>query len=794
MMRRQITIIGLLALIFISFISYPAYTAYANEEERLQIKVEAGLEGKAKEGQGYPVTLTVTNHQEDFNGELIITFPAFNKVLPVDIASGATKSLSFSLPAMQEMGGYPSNPNNEKQFRLYEGNWEDGKEVSIDPNLDISPTFIQPDKLVIGLLSDRPDSLNYVKLTTFSGNSPEVINLEESMIPADPQGLDVLDLLIMNDYAITQWAEEKQDTLKAWVQKGGTLITGSEPGLDQKFGKLAEMLPLTITGQENMQQIQGFTAFYEEPLQAEDIELFTGEMDEEAAVLYKEDSIPLIVDKPYGKGTVTQVMFDLGLPVLSDWEGSALLWQSLGANSGQMNPAMQGMGMRTVDRLADIARTFPTLANLKVSTLAILFIVYLLVVVPVLYLILKRLDKREWAWIFVPVLAIVASVGLYAAGAKDRGGGIKTNTVSVISVDEQGTGSGKGAVAMLSKGSGAYTLSMKKELDPLPAEEWYGPQQPYSELPFVQTGGNNATVHFQQVEFWSPRSVAIDYPVKEYGSFTSTFTLDNGTISGEITNQFDFDFQSVYLISGQNYQEIGELAAGESREIRFDPGTKNFFERPTEQVAYQLFSPSGQINQENDDQLNRELLSVAIQNELDSNVNAPMLIGFTNKSLYPVRVNEEETNENHLQLFMQPAGIHLAEGEMSSITTEINLPQVTVNEGQIYHNGIVQGDPFIDTSSGSFLLTYELPLFLRQQPFTLEELTIHSPNRRNGLAYSLYNVQTGAYDPIDQMQVSFEENADEKYLQDDAIVLKVSTPSDGAIEVPTVTLEGVINP
>src|SRR5699024_8321532 len=118
----------------------------------------------------------------------------------------------------------------------------------------------------------------------------------------------------------------------------------------------------------------------------------------------------------------------------------------------------------------------------------------------------------------------------------------KTNAVSVISIDEHGLGSGEGALSMLSKGSGSYTLSIHNEFDPLPAEARYGPPKSYSELPFVETEGNDTNVHFQQVEFWSPRSVAIDYPVEEYGPFTSTLSLANGTISGQITSDFEFDF------------------------------------------------------------------------------------------------------------------------------------------------------------------------------------------------------------------------------------------------------------
>ncbi|MFD2656739.1 hypothetical protein [Gracilibacillus thailandensis] len=794
-MKRLINIIGLFVLLFMCLAYSDTSTAYADDQDRLEIKVEAGIDGKAKEGKGYPVTLTITNNKEDFNGDLVITLPVVNKVLPIDIASGTTKTISFSIQGMQEMMHYQPNANqNEQLFHLYEGDWKDGNEVTLDSNLDLNPTYIQPDKLVIGVLSDRPDSLNYLKLTSFFGSDPEVINLDESMITDDSLGLDIFDLLVVNDYSIAQLPTQKQESIKEWVQNDGTLITGSKPGLKQQFGSLADILPLTITGQEEVEQIRGFEAISQEPIEADRIELFTGEVDEEAAVLYQEGDIPLVMEKRIGKGAVTQIAFDLGLSQLADWQGNDPLWQSIGNDNGNVDAYMNNIGMRTVDRLRDISRTFPTLANLKVSTLAILFTVYLLVIIPILYFVLKRMDKREWAWIIIPVFAIVSSVGLYTIGAKDRGGAIKTNVMSVISLDEQGMGSGEGVISMLSKGSGSYTLSMDSTFNPIPSEDLYGPQKTYADLPFLETEENKENVHFQQVEFWSPRSVAFDQPVKEYGQISSSFSFANGTISGQVTSNFEFDLHDVYLISGQNYQEIGELAAGETKEVSFSAENQDYFQQPTEQVAYNLFGHSGQTGQQSDEQIKAELLSVAIRNEIDRNVNTPMLIGFTDQSLVPVTINGDETNQNNHHLFMQPTTIDLADDETSALSMDLQMPTVSIDQGQIYHNGIEQGDPFIEVSAGSYLLTYELPTVLGERSFQMDELAIRLPNNRNGLTFSLYNKQSDSYDSIDQNSVSYDQNAAADYLNQNQILIQVSAASDSPIDVPTVTLEGVINP
>ncbi|SHM57699.1 hypothetical protein [Gracilibacillus kekensis] len=795
-MKRKIVSFGILLVFIICLFFSLDNPVYADEKDRLDIQVDAGLDGKAKEGQGYPVTLTITNNKEDFNGDLVISLPVVNKVIPIDIAAGTTKTISFSVQDMQEMRNYQPNSNQKKKlFHLYDGDWQDGKEVRLDSNIDdLFPVYIQMDKLVIGVLSDRPDSLNYLKLTSFFGNEPEVINLDESLLPAEAQGLDVIDLLVVNDYSIAALPEQKQQAINEWIQLGGKLVTGSEPGLSQQFGSLAELLPLTINGEEEVQQINGLDHFSKESIESGQIELFKGELDEEATVLHNEKEIPLIIENTFGKGAVIQFTFDLGMSALADWQGNNSLWQSFATHPNNQNPYINDYGMRTVDRLSDFTRMFPALANLKVSTLVLLFVAYLLIVIPILYIVLKRMDRREWAWVIIPVFALVSSIGLYTVGAKDRGGAIKTNVMSVISLDEQGKGSGTGVISMLSKGSGAYTIAMDSAFNPIPHTDIYGPQPSYLDLPVLETEEDASNVHFQQVEFWSPRSVAFEQSGKDFGKIESELSYVNDTISGKVTNNFVHDLQDVYLISGNKYQEIGEMAVGESKEISFAANNKDYFQQPTEQVAYSMFGQPGQFGQQSEEQVKSELLSTAIRNEMDRNVNTPRLIGFSDQSFVPLTVNGDETNQTNHHLVMQPISIHLPDDQTSTLSTELQMPTATVESGQIYHNGMDYGERFIEASAGSYLFTYEIPTTLSERSFRIDELAIRLQNNRNGVTFSLKNTQNDSFETIDTSTTTFSENADEKYLNNNQLVVQVSAASEGTIEVPIIELEGVINP
>ena len=769
-MKRQLAIIGILTLLFTLLNFGFTYITHAESKDRLEIKVEAGLNGKAKQQQGFPVNLTITNNKEDFTGDLVITLPreyqsVGNKVIPIDIAAGTKKTISFSVSGMEGMDLLRQGFNqNVQQFHLYEGNWQTGKEVTIDSSLELNPNYVQEDKLVIGVLSDRPDSLNYLKLATFLGNSPEVLMLQEKDLPEDVNGLDVLDLLVVNDYAIATLPKQIQETIKNWVQKGGTLITGSEPGLQQQFGEIANMLPVKITGKESVQNIEGFNTIYQEPLKGNNLELFTGNIDEDATISFKENTIPLLVKKEFGKGVVAQFAYDLGHPAVSGWNGNNLLWQKIATDDSNINLKISRYDYRMEDVLTNSSRIFPTLANFKISELLLLFIVYLLLLVPILYFILKKLDKREWAWIIIPIIAIVSSVGLYTVGAKERLGDIKTNSVSAITVDKDGIGSGFGATSMLSKESGSYTLTMDRKLAPFPSGGQYSNQQSNSSIPFIEEDGEKTNVQFQDVEFWSPRSVAIEYPLGDYGSFAADLALENEQITGDITNNFSYDLKDIYLISGQNYHEIGKLVAGDSKKITIDAKNKDFFQQPT------------------------------IRSQMDKNDDNPILIGFANKPLYDVNVNGDETVQNDQHLFSQAVTIRLPEGERVSLSSEINMPDISIIQGQIYFNGIGQGERFFDAEAGSYQLTYAIGESFREKSFRLEELGIDIQERMQGISYLIYNVQTDTYESIGQNQASYKQNAHENYVKDNKIVIRVDSSTEGMITVPAVSIKGVTNP
>ena len=74
----------------------------------------------------------------------------------------------------------------------------------------------------------------------------------------------------------------------------------------------------------------------------------------------------------------------------------------------------------------------PALALPPIHGLLLLLGAYILLIGPVNYIVLRRLDRREWAWVTMPLLIVVFAVGAYGFGAALRGSNVIINEVAIV--------------------------------------------------------------------------------------------------------------------------------------------------------------------------------------------------------------------------------------------------------------------------------------------------------------------------------------------------------------------------
>ncbi|HET7657756.1 MAG TPA: hypothetical protein VFK37_05650 [Bacillales bacterium] len=758
--------------------------------KRFDIQLHAGLEGHAKEGKGFPISLSIRNNGKDFSGDLVVILPSGNheykRVIPVQLASGAQKNLSFSVMNLNPYF-YNGNGRNRKvrQIYLYEGSWKKGHEVKINPNLRISPNFISPGETMIGLLSRDPDALNGFSLM----NGVYLVRLTGKSLPDQELGLDSLDALVIDDFPFSQLPDQVQNAVIEWVYRGGHLIIASEPGLEQQLGKLAKLLPLSVNGETKIHSFPQFKKWGKTPLKLGSLTLMTGKVNPNATVLAKNGNNPLLLEKPIGMGAITQFTFQLSDPALTSWKGfNSFLSQTAGP--AQIASSKNVVIMNPDNRFTRISKMFDSISNLPLTILLIVLLVYLIIVIPVLYLLLKRLDKREWSWVVIPAFSIVFSLALFLYGAKDRLGPIQTHAVSTVFVDENGMGVGKGAVSMLSKTSGDYKMSIEDPISgyPINGNNFRGSR---ANLPVVVQNPSQNVFEFHHVEFWSPRSAMVQYPLKNYGGFAVHLVLQKSLLTGTIQNRTDYNFTELKLLSGADKYVIGALKAGETKKVSVNMRSGTLLQAPVNRSNINIYAgnPTSK-SQSNRLQFAKQLLLDAAGEEGMFNVNAPVLIGFTKSSLYKVKVNDKATEQSGMSLFVEPVHIQL-KGKNVPFNTDLKRHSVTSSNGEsVEFIPTGKGVSAVGVGKGTYTIHYQVPQSISSHQYQLKSLNVNLTS--HGMeSFEIYDASKKKYIPLKgHLSFVFTKHP-ENYVENGVVQIRFIEPSGGKVILPEVIIKGV---
>ena len=199
------------------------------------------------------------------------------------------------------------------------------------------------------------------------------------------------------------------------------------------------------------------------------------------------------------------------------------------------------------------------------STIALFLGAYLIAVVPLQYIILRRLDKREWAWGTTPLLACGFAVAAYVVGSQGREREVSYNCAAVI---ETGAGQTTGAAVVR---FGLYSPSRTTFSLAAPTADsvFFSSMSDVQELTQAQAPGQPTRLPSFTVPQWAMRSVSLhasDLPLG--GGVSADFKRDGAFLVGTLTNNTGVLLENILVNFGGQSMNIRALRSGESHAIR----------------------------------------------------------------------------------------------------------------------------------------------------------------------------------------------------------------------------------
>lgn len=761
----------------------PAYVSAA--EPAISIETEVGYGGNYKENEWTPITITLKS-DADISGEIVVRAElpymqaSVSQIKQVDLPAGTPKKITVGL-----IGNNFTKDNTT--IRFYSGSAESGKYIPFTSGKGyLQSTFNQG--AVIGVLATDPDTMNFMSSLNGNGRNLTVTSLKGEQLPDDGQYLSSFDVLVVNNYAMDTSTEGQLTAISDWVKRGGTLVLAGGAGYTKSVKGLEALSPVEYTGTTEVSTLPelaglgGKVLSFDHPLT-----ISTAKLKDKASTILSNGKEPLFASWSVGKGEVLYAAYDVSQDPLDSWSGHAAVWSSVLSTKLLSNAAIQGGSYKYayenfksgMDYLLDY---FPSLTFPPFSRLFWIFIAYALVVAPVLYYILKKLDKREWAWVCIPVIAIIASVGIYFAGTTGKTS-VRAHTINVMELDGNGYSKRTTASSLFVPRGGKYELqfaagthvTLKRE-DGLIT----GNSISNSAREFVREQEDATDVKLLDMTHRSIAKVWVDQAEnREFGQIDVDLTYDEkGQPQGTITNNTDRDFSNTALIVGGDLYQIGNLAKDQSIPI---PSNKV----PVRYGNYgdTVFPYNG--NYRNDTlQRERGLMNNYMGNSGSSNV----IIAWDQAALSNYKVNGKDVPTEQLNMWVQQV-----QPQFVSDNNEIQVPYGYIRGAvsNITANDWSQDSSFVvSMSEGDMDFEYNLTDVSHNASFS--ELHIRQQNSGQGTTAMIWNKTLNNWEPLTWVngQVAITENVDHYIQSGSRLLIRITASAWTNFDVPEISLKG----
>jgi hypothetical protein len=572
-----ITITCLIMLLFI----FPS----SARAEGVSMEAEVGFDGSYLLGHWTPIRVQLQNSGSNLEGSL-----------EVRIKTGQESSLVYSTPV--------SLPNNsEKEYIIYARMHEverilninliDGKGKlvktlnvgSLNPASSLNP--VSSDKYFMGLVTDDQPSLGYWKEKLAAGNylsNYEPISLDAANFPNRKETLAAFSVLIFNNIDTSSFRPEQINALSSWLKDGGILIIGSgvngKRTLSGLSGSIISASPSELNAWNSLEIFEemGKTPILgNAPLQVLAIDT------EEASVLVGDEQGSLVWLFEKERGSVYLAGFDLGTEPIISWTGNKLFWENLISQSLTSDdlsllryPANK---ISFSNGLSHVLGSIEAMEMPSITLILFLFLFYLALAGPFNYLFLKKIDKREWSWITIPVLSLLFAALIFGLGYNTKGGELIANTISLVKMDSNTSQADlTNHVGIFIPRRGDYEVAFDRFalLSLNSSNSGYMDEGPVSVAKVVQ--GNPSKIQYKNANIWTMETFQTDTRQINIGTIQSDLYYEMGKVKGTVRNDTAYPLEHlvIYTPTSNAFVEIGNIAAGESKNVVMDlPFTGN---------------------------------------------------------------------------------------------------------------------------------------------------------------------------------------------------------------------------
>ncbi len=565
--KRIACIIGV--LIVLAALGGPGGAALA-QDAGPTMRVTAGFDGYCRSGCWCPLYVVLSNEGADVEGELSVLVPSTWQDIspgvytqPVVLPAHSRKAYMLSVPSVD-----PSY-HPDLTVRLLIG----GRTFLSRP---IRVQWLDEGERLYGVASGDPSALNLLSGVAPVGEQAAVAHLDLEALPPAPLAWEGLDVVVLNDVDTSALTPDQRLALGTWLAHGGHLVVGGGAGVARTVAGVADLLPVTVGGVRAVDDLPALG----EPIGAATVAgpypvAEAGLRDGVVLIEQREQGeggadLTLLARRTHGAGTVDFLAFDAGLRPFARWDDNGRLWTFIlgeGMVRDRTLTVQRGSGMK------DAVNLVPGLDLPSVLQIVGFMLVYTLLIGPVNYLVLRKLDRRELAWLTIPALVVGFTVGAYLTGFFIRGNKAVVHRLATVYVPEaspaapaesDGVGRVTQAVGLFSPRRVGYDLRVPDSgVRELPGEHLGRPLR-------VVEGVDGWTVNDLRVDVGGVQPFmaegyapvpSVEADLRLVGDVAGPLELKGTLRNGEVP------LEGAVLLAGDREQRLGDLAPGQDAAV-----------------------------------------------------------------------------------------------------------------------------------------------------------------------------------------------------------------------------------
>lgn len=728
---------------------------------RVEIDVEYGYGNRVKGGRYIPVYITIANGQ-DLPAEGVLKIKSmesdgdiYHYDYDVTLKSGEKRKGRYYIPIGTDADRLFVELEDKAGAILAE------QQVSLNVSQDVPELFV-------GILSDNPEDLEYLDGVGihYSTLRTRSFMLDPKEFPDEAVGLNLLDVIVVNNFKLRELSEQQTSAVMDWVHSGGVLILGTGKRVGDTLGRFAPELLDDSYGSAVMRRLdlgEGFSLDRPEDGMFEiacvDISLHGGN------IILSSGGFALLTAASKEQGLIGVAGFDLSdiqrfcqeHPSYVDHFFTSLLGETrinrlanvvYSGNSDQFWSVQSLINTGNVEKLPNLL------------AYAAVVILYLLIMGPGMYIFLKNRSLQIFYRQGVAVLAVVFAVIIYLMGMFTR---FRSTFYTYAAIQDVTADYVTDTTYVNIRNP--YNRPYQVELDPsysvLPitrrsisasvGEAKFTGKESYQIA--IERGEERLTIRGQDIPAFSPRYFKLERKQENTDNIGIAGNVDyfEGSISGEVTNHFPFPLENATLMLYGNMVLLGRLEPGQTcrldgLEILRYPLNHSYAVAEqiigAEQLQRADISDSAYLLAA--ERLN--MLTFYLDNYLNNYMADARVIAFSTEKEERLFLREEGETYGHTML-TSSIEVHASRGQLLYRSVLMKMPRVISGEYNAESNSMSGMEPLV--------VEYEMGEELDVESLTFEPVSqVFSGNGRDSYIEAFtgsiyfYNHGSGNYDRI----------------------------------------------